>query len=107
MDNANQISLIVKADEPALFFTSFEAASQYLEWQDVQDGVYPVAFSPDGKQYSIWNDRNVVLFSPTNTKDEAALELILREFLTAIRVEIGESESIESLIEKCEPHVTA
>lgn len=107
MDNANQISLIVKAYEPALFFTSFEATSRYLEWQDAQDGVYPVAFSPCGEKYSVWNDKDVVLFSPTNTKDEAALEAILRTFLTAVTVEIGGAESIESLLEKCGPHVTA
>jgi hypothetical protein len=47
------IKLIVAADEPALFYTSIEAAETDLEWIDVEDGVYPIAYDPDGNVYRL------------------------------------------------------
>ena len=37
------IALIVKADEPALFFSSIRNAENYLEAIDVENKVYPAA----------------------------------------------------------------
>lgn len=39
-----EVRLIVAADEPPLFFSSVDAAEQYLEAIDVEDGVYPAAY---------------------------------------------------------------
>jgi hypothetical protein len=47
------IELIVEADEPALFFSSRSRAEAYLEAIDVRDGVYPVAYGPDGRLFQL------------------------------------------------------
>jgi hypothetical protein len=50
---AAAIKLIVAADEPALFYSSVDAATTHLEWIDVEDGVYPIAYDPDGNIYRL------------------------------------------------------
>jgi hypothetical protein len=41
-------ALFVAADEPLLIFPSIIAAERWLEAIDVENGVYPAAFGPNG-----------------------------------------------------------
>jgi len=56
------IKLIVAADEPALFYSSIDVAASDLEWIDVENGVYPIAYDPDGNVYRLRTEaRRVVI----------------------------------------------
>ena len=46
-------ALFVAADEPLLVFPSVAAAERYLEAIDVENGVYPAAYGPNGELYRI------------------------------------------------------
>ena len=74
------IQLIVAADEPALFFTSIEAAQRKLEWIDVKAGVYPIAYDPQGNVYRLRYEGQHVIVEPDGTKaDPAGLNALLRK----------------------------
>src|SRR3569833_2184518 len=51
-------ALFVAADEPLLVFPSVEAAERYLEAIDVGNGVYPVAYGPNGEPFRIRSQGN-------------------------------------------------
>lgn len=42
-------ALFVAADEPLLIYPSVAAAESHLEAVDVEDGVYPSAYGPNGE----------------------------------------------------------
>ena len=77
-------ALFVAADEPLLVFPSVAAAERGLEAIDVEDGVYPAAYGPNGEPYRIRSEGNRVIIEPTgepNRPDE--LNLLLLRFLEA------------------------
>jgi hypothetical protein len=78
---AATINLIVAADEPALFYSSIEAAAMDLEWIDVENGVYPVAYDPEGNIYRLRaEDRRVVIERDTKSPpDPQGLNALLRK----------------------------
>ena len=80
------IALIVAADEPALFFSSIEAAESYLEWIDVENGVYPVAYDPDGNVYRLSHDgaRVIIVSDKSVPADPVGLNALLQR-ATGIR----------------------
>lgn len=108
-DSASKVKLIVEADEPALFFSSIATAEKYLEAIDVANGVYKAAFGPKGEPFQIKSDGNRVLISvcigelPQTTE----LRAVLARFFAAIGKSISHDESLESLIRKCEVHISA
>ena len=95
------IKLIVAADEPALFFASIGAAEGYLEWIDVRDGIYPIAYDPDGNVYRLREDgRNVFVERDTAASlDPEGLNKLLR------RVTGVTSNDNEFLLSLCERRV--
>ena len=81
-----KVGLVVAADEPALFFSSIEAAEAKLEAIDVEDGVYPVAYDPEGRPYILRSEglgrfsAGRVCLEPQSTEPqpEALRQLLLR-----------------------------
>lgn len=66
-------ALFVAADEPLLVYPSVKAAEWHLEAVDVENGVYPVAYGPNGEPYRIGSRGNQVVIEPTgeaNRPDE-------------------------------------
>lgn len=57
-------AVFVAADEPLLVFPSTGAAEDYLEAIDVEDGVYPAAYGPNGERYWITTDHDRVFILP-------------------------------------------
>ena len=103
----HRIVLIVAADEPALFFTSIEAAESYLEAIDVENGEYSAAYGPDGRPYQIGTSGNRVVITPERNRpsDPAALKALLLGFLTVAGDPGSEADSLETLIKRCERYV--
>jgi len=58
-------ALFVAADEPLLIFPSIIAAERWLEAIDVENGVYPAAFGPNGEPFAIGTERNRVIIQRT------------------------------------------
>lgn len=102
---AATIKLIVAADEPALFYSSIESAERDLEWIDVKDGVYPVAYDPDGNLYRLrYEGQKVIIERDGNKCDPAALNALLRKFIAAVYMPI-ESNDNAFLLSLCAKHV--
>jgi len=100
------IALIVKADEPALFFSSIVNAERWLEAIDVRNGVYPIAYGPRGEPYAIGveGDRVVVKHLPTELR-AAELQGLLKTFLAAVGS--NADGNLTDLIAACERYVSA
>ena len=93
---AAAIALIVAADEPALFFSSVNAAERYLEWIDVKDGVYSIAYDPDGSIYRLRHDGNRVIIEKDQTMpaDPVGLNKLLQK---AAGIKSSDNEFLLSL----------
>jgi hypothetical protein len=104
---AKHICLIVAADEPALFYSSVDAAEQYLEAIDVEDGVYSAAYGPDGSLYqiSVRNDRVVIRPDDSQAPQPEALKALLLSFLSAIGAPAEQNDSLSVLLDRCTPHL--
>lgn len=77
-------ALFVAADEPLQIYPSVAAVERHLEAIDVEDGVYPVAYGPNGEPFRIGSEDNRVIIEPTgepNRPDE--LRLLLLRYLEA------------------------
>lgn len=105
----SRIKLIVAADEPALFFTSVDAAERYLEIIDVQDGIYTAAYGPEGQCYQLGTrDNRVIITADFNRPgDAAALKMLLVRYLTAANIPASEADSLNVLIKRCERYISA
>ena len=78
-------ALFVAADEPLLVYPSVAAAERDLEAIDVENGVYPVAYGPNGEPFRIESQGTRVIIELTgepNRPDE--LRLLLLRYLEAI-----------------------
>jgi hypothetical protein len=78
-------ALFVAADEPLLIFPSVAAAESDLEAIDVEDGVYPAAYGPNGEPYRIRSEGNRVIIERTgepNTPNE--LRALILRYLEAL-----------------------
>ncbi|MDR6533145.1 hypothetical protein J2800_003906 [Caulobacter rhizosphaerae] len=98
------IELIVEADEPALFFSSVGGAEAYLEAIDVRDGVYPVAYGPDGQVFKLEaiGDR-VRIASVEGSKAPDDLRALLLRYLSAVKVhDVKSTETLSGLLAICE-----
>lgn len=73
-------ALFVAADEPLLIFPSAAAAERNLEAIDVEEGVYPAAYGPNGEPYRIGSEGNRVIVERTGepNKPDELRALILR-----------------------------
>jgi hypothetical protein len=77
-------ALFVAADEPLLVFPSTPAAERYLEATDVENGVYPAAYGPNGEPYRIDSKDGCVIIEPTGEPNRPAeLSLLLSKYLEA------------------------
>ena len=77
-------ALFVAADEPLLVYPSVAAAERHLEATDVENGVYPAAYGPNGEPYRIGSEGNRVIIEATgepSTPDK--LSLLLLRYLEA------------------------
>lgn len=78
-------TLFVAADEPLLVFPSVSVAESHLETIDVENGVYPAAFGPNGEPYRVGIEGNRVVIELTgepNRPDE--LRALLVRYLQAV-----------------------
>ncbi|MBI1686245.1 hypothetical protein [Caulobacter hibisci] len=98
------IELIVEADEPALFFSSASGAEAYLEAIDVREGVYSVAYGPDGQVFKLEaiGDR-VRITSVEGLKEPDALRALLLRYLSAAKAhDVKDTETLSGLLARCE-----
>jgi hypothetical protein len=104
---AKPISLIIAADEPALFFSSLEVAQKYLEAVDVLSGVYSEAYGPKGEPYDITVDQwdGVVIRRSGGASQPQRLRKILEAFLHACHLPFSTDMSLQDLILLCSPYV--
>ena len=101
------IALIVQADEPALFFSSVSGAESYLEAIDVSDGVYPIAYGPDGQVFQLEaiGDR-VRINSVEGSKAPDDLRALLLRYLSAAKQhDVRSTDPLSSLLARCETAV--
>ncbi len=107
MASLSKIGLIVEADEPALFFSSVEAAERYIEPIDARAGVYPIAYATDGTVYDITTVSDAVRIIPRRNEPPhyAELRAVLSKFLRQVDVHVENNESLASLLSKCERFV--
>lgn len=102
----NKIELIVRADEPALFFTNIDIAERYLERIDVDNGIYKEVFGPEGELYSISsNDVGVKIDRLPGPIDPDGLKEVLRHFLEVSCIEYSPDDKISDLLTHCERFV--
>ena len=94
-----QRALFVAADEPLLIYPSVAAAQRHLEAIDVEDGVYPVAFGPNGEPFRITSDGRRVIIEATgepNRPDE--LRPLLVRYLEAAGRTLGATATLDDLV---------
>ncbi len=108
-DMPKQISLIIAADEPALFFSSIDAAERYLEPIDVENGVYTAAYGPDGSAYRIGvkDGRVTIAPDPGQPPQPDTLKALLLTFLAAVGSPARQNEDLPALLERCAAHLGA
>lgn len=91
-------AIFVAADEPLLIYPSARAAERDLEAIDVDNGLYPAAFGPNGEPYRIGTAGRHVTIEPTG---EAArpeeLRTLLVRYLEAIGNPAAETDSLAEL----------
>jgi hypothetical protein len=92
-------ALFVAADEPLLMYPSVAEAECDLEVIDVEDGVYPAAYGPNGEPYRIGSEGDRVIIEPTGepNKPEEFRALLLR-YLEAIGRPPKVSASLDDLV---------
>jgi hypothetical protein len=103
-----EIRLIVAADEPALFFSSVEAAETYLEAIDVEDGVYGAAHGTHGEPYVISTSGNrvIVRLDPTRSPQPDELKKLVKAFFAAIGQPDAEDEPLPAMLARCTRFLT-
>lgn len=75
-------ALFVAADEPLLIFPSVRAAERWMEPIDVENGVYPAAYGPQGQPYRIGSDGKRVIVESTGEPNRTEeLRLLLLRYL--------------------------
>lgn len=101
------IALIVEADEPALFFSSVIGAEGYLEAIDVSDGVYPVAYGPDGQVFRLEAiGDGVRVHAVEGLKAPEDLRALLLRYLSAARQhDFKTTDPLPGLLARCEAAV--
>ncbi|KDP93609.1 hypothetical protein ER13_17750 [Brevundimonas sp. EAKA] len=101
------IALIVEADEPALFFSSVSGAEGYLEAIDVNDGVYPVAYGPDGQVFQLKAIGDHVQINPVGgSKAPDELRALLLRYLSAAKQrDVKSTDALSGLLARCEAAV--
>ena len=94
-------ALFVAADEPMLIYQSVADAERDLEAIDVENGVYPAAFGPNGQPYAITTDGTGVLIVPTGEpEDPDALKSLLTRYLDAIGEPAAPEEDVHALVRR-------
>jgi hypothetical protein len=103
-EQERKIGLVVASDEIASLVSSVAAAERYLEAIDVENGEYPVAYSPDGRVYRIschglgtW-DAGSVRITATDQFEPAKLASLLRDLTRSPRVGVEPDLPIEELL---------
>lgn len=109
MQSNGKVGLIVEADEPALFFSSPEAAELYMEATDVENGVYKAAYDSEGNPYTISAVDELVVIRPAVGQPSEAnnLRLLLLRFLSAVNVPVSPDENLSDLVAKSARFVDA
>ena len=108
MATESKIKLIVAADEPALFYSSVSQAEMDLEAIDVRDGVYPVAYGPDGQIFKLEaiGDRVRIAQAEGLPPKPDELRSLLLHYLSATRIhDVEEAEPLGSLLARCDAAV--
>ena len=89
----------VAADEPLLIYPTVPDAECDLEAIDVENGVYPAAYGPNGEPYRLGTEGDRVLIEPTgepNKPDE--FRALLLRYLEAIGSAPEVSASLDDLV---------
>lgn len=105
MASKTKIELVVAADEPALFYSSVQQAEMDLEAVDVRDGVFPIAYGPDGQIFKLEaiGDRVRITQAERVAPKPDNLRSLLLRYLSATGLdEISESEPLGSLLARCD-----
>jgi hypothetical protein len=77
--------VFVAADEPLLIYPSARAAAHDLEAIDVENGVYPTAYGPNGEHYRIGTEgREVVIERTGEANRPEELKALLLRYLRGV-----------------------
>jgi hypothetical protein len=75
-------AVFVAADEPLLIYPSGRAAAHDLEAIDVENGVYPAAYGPNGEHYRVGTDGREVVIERSGEPDRPdELKALLLRYL--------------------------
>ena len=92
-------ALFVAADEPLLVFPSVKAAEGYLEVIDVEDGVYPAAYGPNGEPFRVSSEGGRVAIEHTGEPNRPGeLKALLLRYLEACSRPADASTSLNELV---------
>ena len=98
------VALIVAADEPALFFSSIEAAEAWIEPTDVADGVYRAAYGPSGERYEVRTDNGRVVIAPADAHTAPEeLRALLHRYFEASGTAVAQTDELDDLLSRCRP----
>jgi len=94
-------ALFVAADEPLLVFPSVAVAERYLEAIDVENGVYPAAYGPNGEPYRISTQSSKTVISPTGERNRPEdLRPLLINYLQAWKEPFDEGAATSDLVDQ-------
>lgn len=100
------VGLFVAADEPAIFFSSVEAAEGWMEEIDVENGVYTAAYGPAGEPYEITatGGSGVVITRCNRPNRPEELKALLLSYFAILGKPSDPSAELAELVAQCEPH---
>lgn len=91
-------AVFVAADEPLLIYPSARAAAHDLEAIDVENGVYPAVYGPNGEHYRIRVDGREVVVERSGEPDRPdELKALLLRYLRAVGSTPADTASLEEL----------
>ena len=94
-------ALFVAADEPLLVFPSLRAAERWIEAVDVENGVYPTAFGPNGEPYRIRCTGKRVVIEPTGEPNRPEdLRVLLLRYLQSTGQTFEDDASTSELVQQ-------
>lgn len=94
-------ALFVAANEPLLVFPSVAAAERFLKAIDVEKGVYPAAYGPNGEPYRIARrGKKVAIERIEEPHRPADLRILLIGYLQAWKQPFDKDASTSDLVEQ-------
>lgn len=93
--------LFVAADEPLLVFPSVRAAEGWIEAIDVENGVYPAAYGPNGEPFRVESAGKRVIIEPTGEQNRPEdLRALLLKYLQSRGQTVNDEAPTSELVQQ-------